>query len=384
MSNLKKRSGFIAFSLTLSVLFAACGAADDSVSGTVTAAVATQAAEGSVTDAPAIPEPTAENFLTNPNATQSARVLYNYIRDTFHNGILSGQQESTWMNNNPDYEMDYILEKTGKLPAIRGLDYINEDYDGVTQRAIEWRDKGGIVSICWHWGVPPTGVGYESSKSWGSMIENPNWWTELYDKNTELGKGFFASLDRVADELLKLQAADVPVLWRPFHEFDGGWFWWGMGGSDNFNTLWRFMYDYYTNEKGLNNLIWVLGYSHNVQDSVGEITDYTATWNPGREYFDMAGGDDYPTKPSAMANLYERVERKIGRDETVPMALHEIGVLPTAEQLIEAKSSDHIADWVYFLTWHTSYITKDNPADAINALYSSDYVITLDELPDFK
>ena len=56
-------------------------------------------------------------------------------------------------------KMNYIKKTSGRLPAIRGLDYINEDFDGVTQRAIDWWKQGGIVSICWHWGTPPDGVG---------------------------------------------------------------------------------------------------------------------------------------------------------------------------------------------------------------------------------
>ena len=55
---------------------------------------------------------------------------------------------------------------------------------------------------------------------------------------------------------------DVPVLWRPLHEFDGAWFWWGKGGAEAFKKLWRLMYDRFTGLHKLDNLIWVLGYSH--------------------------------------------------------------------------------------------------------------------------
>src|SRR5690606_15175398 len=85
------------------------------------------------------------NHLTNANATKEARILHNYLRDSYGRAILSGQQESTWMGS-PEYEMDYVRKTTGKLPAIRGLDYINEDFAGVTQRSIDWWEQGGIVS----------------------------------------------------------------------------------------------------------------------------------------------------------------------------------------------------------------------------------------------
>ena len=228
----------------------------------------------SVTESPTITL-SDENTLKNPNATKEARILNNYIRNTYGQRILSGQQESTWVGS-PEYEMDYIKKTSGRLPAIRGLDYINEDFDGVTQRAIEWWKQGGIVSICWHWGTPPDGVGYESSKGFADL-------KEMFVTGSIVNKGMLAQMDRVAEELKKLQDAGVPVLWRPYHEFDGGWFWWSRGGPETFKKLWTLMYDRFTNLHGLNNLIWVLGYSSDIKDG----------WYPGDAYVDIAGADHY-------------------------------------------------------------------------------------------
>ena len=57
----------------------------------------------------------------------------------------------------PDYEMDHILDTTGRLPAMRGLGFMNNDFSGVVKRSKEWHDKGGIVTICWHTGVKSSG-----------------------------------------------------------------------------------------------------------------------------------------------------------------------------------------------------------------------------------
>ena len=65
--------------------------------------------------------------------------------------MLSCQQESTWMGS-PDYEMDYIEQTTGKLPAMRGLDFMNADFQGVVERSKAWHERGGLVTICWHTG----------------------------------------------------------------------------------------------------------------------------------------------------------------------------------------------------------------------------------------
>ena len=83
-----------------------------------------------------------EYALTNENASENAKKLYAYICETYENAIISGQQESTWADGE-QYEFEYIYEHTGKYPAIRGLDYMNDDFEGVNRRAIEWYEKGG-------------------------------------------------------------------------------------------------------------------------------------------------------------------------------------------------------------------------------------------------
>jgi len=83
--------------------------------------------------------------LSNPDASPESKNVYRYIQGLYGKAILAGQQESTWVNRNPDDEMDYIKQNTGKLPAIRGLDYMA--YNGVTERAIAWWKQGEIPSI---------------------------------------------------------------------------------------------------------------------------------------------------------------------------------------------------------------------------------------------
>lgn len=297
------------------------------------------------------------NHLKNPHATREAKILFNYICSIYGNHILSGQQESTWLST-PDNEMNYIQATTGKLPAIRGLDYINNDFAGVTERSIQWWEKGGIVSICWHWGTPPGGVGYESSK--GKVDLN-----EVLTEGTELHQAFIADMDRVAEELKILQDAGVPVLWRPFHEFDGAWFWWGKGGPEHFIKLWQIMYERYTNKHGLNNLIWVLGYSGEVKDG----------WYPGDEYVDVAGADTY--SEGTQIDLYTKVVNIVGTE--IPIAYHENGPLPNPVDMIKDG-----AKWVWFLTWHTIHIKAQNTPLYLNAVYNHAYVITLEDLPLFK
>lgn len=300
---------------------------------------------------------TYEGKLSNANAIGSATELYELIKSIPENQCLTGQMESTWMGS-ADYEMDYIHENTGKLPVIRGFDFMHNNFDDVTNRAIDWYNKGGIVTICWHTGSN-FATGYDES-----VADNIDW-DEAFVEGSDTYNKLIDGMDRAVPYLKTLQDAGVPVLWRPFHELDGGWFWWSKGGGENFIKLWQMMYNHYTNDCGLNNLIWVCAYSGNGMD--------VEDWYPGDEYIDIIGADSY--NPGANGELYRTI-KDIAPDG-MPIAYHECSNIPTEEEMIEAD-----AHWVYFMTWHTEYLTDENnnTKDNLNKIYNSDYYITLDEI----
>ena len=161
--------------------------------------------------------------------------------------------------------------------------------------------------------------------------------------------------------LKELQEENVPVLWRPLHEFDGGWFWWGKCGPQLFIQLWRLMYDRFTNLHQLNNLIWVLGYSGEMRDG----------WYPGDAYVDCIGGDAY--SDGIHEELYHWVTKQTSKD--MPVCHHENGPLPEPGLMRDLK-----VEWCWFLTWHTIHIHKQNSADYVNYVYNHPYVITLEDL----
>ncbi|MBR7061272.1 MAG: fibronectin type III domain-containing protein [Eubacterium sp.] len=298
-----------------------------------------------------------EYSLSNKNSNYTTQQVYNYINKTFKTASLSAQQESYWIE--PDYEMNYLISNTGKLPAIRGFDYMNDDFEGVNKRAAEWWKKGGLVTICWHTGSDFCG---EWNDAMNDSFDN---WTKALTQGTEENRQLIEGMDKAAKALLELQKQGVTVVWRPFHEFDGGWFWWGKNGSLCFRDLWKLMYKRYTEYWKLNNLIWVLGYSHNGEDENWDCKK----WYPGNEYCDVIGADSY--SPGAHEMLWAKISAlQTGK----PLCLHECGENPTSDEL---KS----VGWAWFMTWHTNYLTEENTAENLNKLYNSDYVITLDELP---
>ncbi len=291
--------------------------------------------------------------LCTPGATDRAQRLYDYLDDIGGKNILLAQQE-TPVRGKHEQEMEYLLKVTGKLPAIRGLDYIHDDYEGVNKRAIRWNERGGIVTICWHTGVE--GIGYQECKE-----ETPDFEKLLISGTAENGL-LLRRWDNTARALLKLQEEDIPILWRPFHEFDGGWFWWGKNGGEWFVRLWREMYRIFTQDYGLKNLIWVLGYADDVLDG----------WYPGDEYCDVIGSDTY-RGVTTNAESYRRCQRLFGDK---PLAFHECGIFPEPDQFF-----DEDAVWSWVMPWHSKWLMEDNPPALLQRIYTDDRMLTLDQIP---
>ncbi|MBR5345898.1 MAG: mannan endo-1,4-beta-mannosidase A and B [Clostridia bacterium] len=292
--------------------------------------------------------------LINPNATARTQSLYALIQRLQGEKMIIAQQESPnrrghWL------ELDWIEAVTGTLPAMLGLDFIHDDYEGVVERAKQWNDRGGIVTICWHTGVE--GIDYPSSKN-----EAPDW-DRLLTSGTEENSLLRRRWDDAANALLKIQEADIPVLWRPFHEFDGQWFWWGKGGGDCFIALWRAMVNVFTNEYKLNNLIWVLGYADDVREG----------WDPGESFFDIAGSDTYRSE-TTHAVSYQRL-RTLYSDK--PLAFHECGLMPKPQSFFEEG-----APWSWLMPWHGWNMMANGPK-RFREGYADPRAITLERVPAF-
>lgn len=297
--------------------------------------------------APAIPARTARPVV--PNASKEAKALLNYIYSVSGNMVLSGQQGMR--------EPDYVHEVTGRWPAIKGHDLITErNNEREVQSAIDWWNRGGIPTVMWHWGAPSIGEGYENSKK-KIDIER------CFQEGTPEYEAMWSDLKRIADWLTVLRDANVPVLWRPMHECDGDWFWYGKGTGEQFCRLWRTMFDYFTNERKLNNLIWVLCHCG----------DPLKEFDPGEGYYDIVGSDTY-SKDRVKKDMYDKVVEIHG--DARPVTFHECGTIPDPDLCKEAG-----ADWVWWMVWHSEYI-RNYDKQELNRMYSHERIITLDELPD--
>jgi mannan endo-1,4-beta-mannosidase len=152
--------------------------------------------------------------------------------------------------------------------------------------AVAHHERGGVVSFSWHPRNPLTG-----GDSWDVSSDQVVASILAGGKNNEY---FMTWLSKAADFLGSIKTADgelVPVIFRPWHEHTGSWFWWGqrLCTTEQYKALWQMTYDYMVNERGLTNLVW--SYSPGAGE-IRSVEDYGERY-PGDDIVDMVGFDCY-------------------------------------------------------------------------------------------
>lgn len=337
-------------------------------------------------------EVTAE--LCNPNASDNAKRLYNFLTDIYGKYTLSGQFSGD--NDGKDSrEFKEILKETGEVPAILGLDVMNLSNSAIAHdagggdmvpiQAMDWyNNENGIVSLCWHWYAPDPYLQANGEAWWRGFYTEATSFDLAKAMSSEDKEGYdaiVADLDHMAEMLTPLAEADVPILWRPLHEAAGdpnypgnAWFWWGSAGRDAYLQLWELMYDKFVNEYHLDNLIWVWN-------------GQNPEWYPGDEYVDIIGYDCYPAEQDSSSQKdYYDLMKSCSPTGSKIIAMTENGAMFDPDAAFNDGSR-----WAWFSTWNGEFCLKDKQLsdqyttfEMWNKIYSSERVLTLDELPDLK
>ncbi|MCL2270299.1 MAG: glycoside hydrolase family 26 protein [Treponema sp.] len=309
----------------------------------------------------------------NPNAQEQARNVMDYLANLRGRGIVLGQHTQTPAQE----ELAYIREVTGKEPALCGFELLAyspninyresgeecltevEENKHTLETAHAWADKKGLITFTWHWFSPLYGTDktfYQKNTPFDARL--------ALEEGTPERAAFLSDMDSMAALLKPFCEKRIPILWRPFHESDGSWFWWGSRGPETARKLWLDMYERFTGVHRLDNLIWV--------------------WNSplkegyaGDAYCDVISRDIY--LPDHTHSDYRK-----GYDELVQItaadkitALGETGPLPD----IAALSATHVP-WAWFMTWSKGQCREDRTSRSeLYAAYNNGYGITLDTLP---
>jgi mannan endo-1,4-beta-mannosidase len=178
-------------------------------------------------------------------------------------------------------------------------------------------------------------------------------------------KVFTQDLENIATYLKLLRDVDIPVLWRPFHEAAGGWFWWGKDAA-SFKALWIAMFDYFK-AQGLDNLIWVWTTEGNDAD-----------WYPGDQYVDIVGRDLYTKGTADCVSEYASITAEYGNKMISLSECGSVGLI--SEQWSEG------ARWNWFMPWYDAEDAEASHADEAwwKDAMNQDYVISREDLPSME
>jgi len=230
--------------------------------------------------------------------------------------------------------------------------------------------QGGLVQLSEHMDNPVTG-----GNAWDTTAVNP---AEMISRGTTENHQLHDELDTIASHLQVLEDAGVVVLFRPFHEMNGDWFWWGAWKPAQFRALWREAFNYLTYTKGLDNLLWVYSPSAGTRGRA---------YYPGSKYVDIVGLDIYADLEPGCSAAPGWVDiASLGK----PSAITEFGAYPPDE-----SDSTQVYNWnnflacvktaypqaVYFMAWSGGWALDYAGDTNAHTMLADPYIADLAALP---
>jgi mannan endo-1,4-beta-mannosidase len=254
---------------------------------------------------------TVRSWLADKNASQQTAALFYNLKRVSRTNILFGHQDDTkrgvagagtdWANEQHlsavSRDRSDVAGVTGAFPAVYGHDFMHiadfssgawYDYEAKIARelTIDAYNRGGVNTYAWHYWNPVSKANFYWEKSPVEAVSQiiPGGPSHSIYKN---------SLKEVADYAKTLVGADgnlVPVIFRPFHEFDGDWFWWGRAHCSvaHYKLLYQFTVRYLRDSLGVHNFLYAWSPDKNFTTREQYLERY-----PGDEYVDLVGSDNY-------------------------------------------------------------------------------------------
>lgn len=364
--------------------------------------------------------------LLDANATRETINLWNYLKSVYGQKMLTGCWTETQFGGN-----DNVETCTGETPAIWGQD-MNSWYRD--RKEFNWTNtwnqniagfkaahkRGQILQVNWHWQMPSSKVsGVYTRDAWGKdangsvQMMTSQQWADIVTPGTALYDAMIEDVDYHVVNFLKKIVDDkgvpIPIIFRPLHEIDGGWFWWTCP-SDPTKTakLFKILQDRIMNHHGCHNLIWV--YNPGVSCNGGNWPPYQTSefarrrlFYPGDAHCDITGIDLYDFDPAGRGTLAgtgktfrDAWNMMLAIAPTKMIALCESEGLPNPEK---SFTDPTYAPWLYCLPWYsdnykdnTTGLTRDLCAwnkiqfKSPYVINAGDFIITANEatLPNAK
>lgn len=284
--------------------------------------------------------------------------------------------KATLLGGYGEAEERFVRDRTGQRPAVFAGDFMDyspsrtergADPKDHTERMVQAGKEGQIITMSWHWNAPTdlldTKEG-DKDLSWykGFYTEATTFDIEaaLADPSSHRYRLLLRDIDAIAQELKKFRSAGVPVLWRPLHEAEGKWFWWGAKGPEACKKLWRLLHDRLTSHHKLDNLIWVW-------NSIDPV------WYPGDDVVDIVSVDAYPAdRRDPMAGTFRKM-----LDQWDGRKMLALAEFPGTTDLERAWRFG--VRWLYTVWWTGSLGPEGNDSAVLDSTFRSKHGMTLEE-----
>lgn len=290
------------------------------------------------------------SYMVNPSATDETVALFYNLKRSAENGFVVGQQDAFHLFFNDTRGDSDMKKTTGRNPGLLGSDFmfITSDRNNETpnnwfyqqeqlikEDVAEAYNKGMINAFTWHFNEPYDGEHFYTAQM--TSFQKANAFKSIMPgaSNHEY---FKAKLDKVAAVVKSLTGSDgklIPIIFRPFHEFDGHWFWWGRDycTAQEFITVWRFMVEYLRDTRGVSNMLFAFSPDNSYTTQGGYLSRY-----PGDAYVDILGMDNYGdfnnegTAGVERANQKLQIVSDLAKERVKIAALAETGYFVTPGQ----------------------------------------------------
>jgi mannan endo-1,4-beta-mannosidase len=338
--------------------------------------------------------------LVDKSATPETVALFESLMDISRQGTLFGHQDDLaygvhWKREEGRSD---VLESGGAYPAVYGWDISEVGIDPFNIDTVDFGDmarwiresyaRGAVNTLSWHMRNPNGGSSWDTTRAVYQIIPGG-----------ERHAWYRGRLDAVADFLNSLTGPGgekVPVIFRPFHEHTGKWFWWGRGNCtrEEYISLWRFTVEYLRDAKGIRHVLYA--YSTDVFRDEADYLDFY----PGDDYVDILAFDDYHgiRSQESLPGFIQRLQMlaELGQRKNKVVALSETGLERIPEEkwwtetlLKGLKEGKGELGMAYVLIWRNAneghhyapYAGHATEAD-FRAFRSDPAILFEDELPD--
>jgi len=237
--------------------------------------------------------------LIDAHATKETRTLYKNLAELAQSHTLFGHQHATEYGHGwyGDENRSDVKSVVGSHPAVIGVDLsgfsgrseeeIAKAKEAVRKNVIDTYNRGGVTTVAWHFPNPVSGGGFY----WVDSVSLPA--VRMIIPGGTAHNQYKLILRSIGDWAHSIKGKNgelIPVIFRPYHEFDGGWFWWGAThcSREEFVSLWRFTVSYLRDSLQVHNFIYAFSPDNKFSNEAEFLERY-----PGDDWVDMLGMDDY-------------------------------------------------------------------------------------------